>query len=169
MPRSQPTGPFPRILAFGLSLALFLALLPGPSLTPALAQGSPTAHHSKASSHTGKRHHRAKHPSRKHKRTAKAHVPAMTAALCEDATKPTAGSGSFTCADGSEPSCTSGATPVLSAHGTALLCPAGEATPSEAEPGCEAEGSCASGTEGSFDEETACAPCEHPSVNESEG
>jgi hypothetical protein len=167
MPKSQPPRPIPRILAFGLSLALFLALLPSPSVTVALAQGSP-AHHSTASGHTGKRHHRAKHPSHKHKRTAKAHAPALTAALCEDATKPIAGSGSFSCADGSEPSCLSGATPTLSASGTALLCPTGEATPSEAEPGCEAEGSCASGTDGSLDEETACAPCEHPSVNESE-
>ncbi len=168
MPTSQPNRrPLPRILAFALSLALFLALLPGPSPTAALAKGSTTAHHSKAAGHTGKRHHPAKHLSRKHKRTAKAHAPVMTAALCEDASKPVAGSGSFTCADGSEPSCTSGATPILSAHGTRLLCPTGEAAAaSEAEPGCEAETSCASGTEG---DETACQPCEHPSVNESEG
>ncbi len=102
---------------------------------------------------------KARHTSRRHPSKAGAAgsgassgSPASAApepARCEDGSLPKrSASGSFTCADDSEPECTSGAEPQLSPRKTQLLCPASAGEEVEWNEGCAAGSS--SGSSASY-------------------
>jgi len=100
------------------------------------------AHACAQSSHklkAGKRH--GKHSSTK--KTSRTGSPGSqaVAALCQDGSAPVrGGDGSFSCADGSEPTCEDGATPTSTRNGKSLLCPAAsEGEPASVETECEEE------------------------------
>ncbi len=85
-------------------------------------------HRSKPGRHT--RHpagtHRTRHAAAKGpaRRSAGAPVPVGAPAICEDETIPVGTKGTFSCADGSQPSCEDGSSPLPAAGGKLLLCPA---------------------------------------------
>ncbi len=169
--------PSPRTLSFApIALLAALALMLAPSLSQARAHLSSSCapRQSARSCASAKRksrgkHHHAKHPAAKPKRAHKAPKPSLQPALCENEAAPVAASGSFSCLDGSEPTCEDGATPVLSAHRSALLCPATDED-SSASDECEAEASCPNDSEDPGDEEGGCANCQQPpSEGEPEG
>jgi hypothetical protein len=156
VPISLNARPLIRTLLLVLTLGLLLAQTLAPST--AAAHGRPSCSRAKGAAHpcasparrskshsrpASKRRSHAKHPAHKPRKAHGKKAAAPVAAICEDGSTPLAAEGSFACADGSEPVCADGATPVLSARGTALVCPAdSEEAGGSAEAGCEAEGNC---------------------------
>jgi hypothetical protein len=124
----------------GALLAAVL-LLTGPANAPAAKPAKPTCA-SKASTKAKRDAHRRACPARKHKTRSKTHrghvkhvtktgLPSATApssAFCENGAAPRPeGGGSFSCADGSEPSCEAGFEAAPSSSGSALVCVAAPA------------------------------------------
>jgi hypothetical protein len=149
--------PHPRLtlaLTIVLSLGVLVAALLGPAQTlaqtrkiscPSAATRAKAKHEGRActqSSSKGKGNakRRGKHGLKKTK--AGSTGSAALAAVCEDGSAPTRGTGSeFSCTDGSEPTCEDGTTPMASRNGKSLICPAaGESESSTAEAECEDEG-----------------------------
>lgn len=176
MPITSPAHRLSFALAILLGLAL-LATLIAPAATfakthkaacpsragahaKARARRSACTTHGKATHQTG-RHPAAKHPARAHGKAAPTTAAATTPALCEDESSPVRSShGTFSCADGSEPTCEGEAGPVRS--GRTLVCVVASA-PSE--PACAEETSesfCYTGSAGS--DEPTCADGSAPTA-----
>lgn len=140
------------MLTLAVSLAALAAALFGPSQTLAQARKltcvSATAHTRAKhdahvcvrSSHKRKAHHPTGHHTKHALTKAPGEAtPTTTPAACEDGSAPiSAGDGSFSCGDGSEPECEDGSAPTRSADGNSLVCLPPSEEEAEAEAG-EAE------------------------------
>jgi hypothetical protein len=91
---------------------------------------------------SGRSKHRTKHHAASHT-PRKAGNPVGPPAACEDGSAPqSAGSGAFSCQDGSEPECEAGVSPVPTRNGARLVCPV---PPAEEEAPEAGEGECEEG------------------------
>jgi len=163
-PAHQPprTGRRPvRLSALALALALLALPLLSPARAPARPAGARHASCVAASRHARRgarprgcvqrsgrnRHGAERRPARQpHPSGGGAHRSSDTApttpALCEDSSAPVLSEGRITCQDGSEPSCEDGSEPLTPAGGGAPVCAAEEESSGSGGEACPSEGDC---------------------------